>query len=142
MIFDVGQLSIMQKSNGTTRQNTTMVQRGTTQHHTTRHYATINSLRSSHIVRRSDNDDTDVRQLGIILQLTDEGYCKGKGFANDIDVGQLSISKVKWDDEAIYNNGTERDDSASYDKALCNNQLDEAWDGTRKLSCRGLVNEA
>jgi hypothetical protein len=50
--------------------------------------------------------------------------------------------KVKWDDEAIYNNGTEGDDSASYDKALCNNQLDEAWDGTRKLSCRGLVNEA
>ncbi len=74
-----------------------------------------------------------MRQLGIILQLTDKGYCKDKGFANDIDVGQLSISKVKWDDEAIYNNGTEGDDSASYDKALCNNQLDEAWDGTRGI---------
>jgi hypothetical protein len=39
-------------------------------------------------------------------------------------------AKVKWDDEAIYNNGTEGDDSASYNKALCNNQFDEAWDGT------------
>lgn len=42
-------------------------------------------------------------------------------------------AKVKWDDKAIYNNGTEGDDSASYDKALCNNQLDEAWDGTRGI---------
>jgi hypothetical protein len=33
----------------------------------------------------------------------------------------------------MYNNGTEGDDSASYNKALCNNQLAEAWDGTREI---------
>ena len=42
-------------------------------------------------------------------------------------------AKVKWDDEAIYNNCTEGDDSASYNKALCNHQFDEAWDGTRGI---------
>ena len=39
----------------------------------------------------SDNKNTDMRRLAIILQLTDEGYCKVKGCADNTDVGQLSI---------------------------------------------------
>ena len=35
----------------------------------------------------SDNKNTDVRRLAIILQLTDKGYCKVKGCANNTDVG-------------------------------------------------------
>jgi len=58
----------------------------------------------------SDNKNTDMRLLGIILQLIDEGYCKVKGCANNTDVGQLSIMQT-WDDEAIYSNGTEGYDS-------------------------------
>ena len=102
---------------------------------TTEYFIIINSVRTSHIVRRSDNEDTDVRRLGTIVELTDETYCKDKGCANNTDVGQLSImqkSKIKWDDKAIYNNGTEGGDSASYDKELHDNQLDEAWDGKRR----------
>ena len=60
----------------------------------------------------SDNKNTDVRRLAIILQLTDKGYCKVKGCADNTDVGQLSIMQ-SWDDEAIYSNNTEGDDSTS-----------------------------
>ena len=33
-------------------------------------YIIINLMRTSDIVRRTDDEDTDVRQLGIILHLT------------------------------------------------------------------------
>jgi hypothetical protein len=94
-------------------------------------------------VRRSDDNDTDVRQLGIILQLTDEGYCKEKGFANDIDVGQLSTMQKS--------NGTTRQYKTMVQRGMTQHHTTRHYATINlmrlgmvqgELSCRGLVNEA
>ena len=71
--------------------------------------------------------------MAIILQLTDEGYCKVKGCANNTDVGKLSIMQT-WDDEAIYSNGTEEDDSTI--------NLIRLGMVRGRVTCRGLADEA
>ena len=81
----------------------------------------------------SDNKNTDVRRLAIILQLTDKGYCKVKGCADNTDVGQLSIMQ-SWDDEAIYSNNTEGDDSTI--------NLIRLGMVRGRVTCRGLAEEA
>jgi hypothetical protein len=93
---------------------------------TTGYYITINLLRFSHIVRRSDNEDTEVRRLGIIIQLTVEGYCKDKGCLSIISNGMTRQYTT------MVQRGTTQHHAMikRNDKALYNNQLDEAWDGT------------
>jgi len=109
---------------------------------TTGYYKTINSLRTSHIMRRSDDENTDVRCLGIILQsnLQGRGTLQGqedKGCANNTYVGQLSIMQKS--------NGTTKHFTTTVqtgtiqhhaiikrnNKALYNNQLVRSWDCTR-----------
>jgi hypothetical protein len=94
-------------------------------------------------MRRSDDDDTDVRKLGIILQLTDEGYCKDKGFANDIDVGQLSIMQKS--------NGTTRQYTTMVQRGMTQHHTTRHYATINLmrlgmvqggLSCQGLVNKA
>ena len=93
---------------------------------TTGYYITINLLRTSHIVRRSDDEDTEVRRLGIIIQLTVEGYCKDKGCLSIISNGMTRQYTT------MVQRGTTQHHAMikRNDKALYNNQLDEAWDGT------------
>jgi hypothetical protein len=88
-------------------------------------------------VRRSDDDDTDVRRMGIIIQLNDKGYCKEQGCANNTDVGQLSIMQNSNGRTRHYTTMVQTWTTQHHamikcdDKALYNNQLDEAWDGMR-----------
>ena len=86
----------------------------------------------------SDNDDTDVRLLGLIIELTGKAYCKDKGCANDTDMGQFSIMQnydgtmrhyttvvQTWDDSASCNDQTQR-------QGITQQSIVEAWDGTRR----------